>query len=75
MGRLLMASCPSEPAATPLARLDAAEKRLDAMLYAARVVGPALHGFYDQLNEQQRAGFNALGHELRTSSPMVRGER
>jgi hypothetical protein len=75
MGRLLMASCPTEPAATPLARLDAAEKRLDAMLYAARVVGPALHGFYDQLNEQQRAGFNALGHELRTSSPMVRGER
>jgi hypothetical protein len=45
------------------------------MLYAARVVGPALHGFYDQLNEQQRAGFNALGHEQRTSSPMVRGER
>jgi hypothetical protein len=75
MGRLLMASCPTEPAATPLARLDAAEKRLDAMLYAARVVGPALHGFYDQLNEQQRAGFNALGHEQRTSSPMVRGER
>src|SRR5262245_35460492 len=75
LGRLLMASCPTEPAPTPLARLDAAEKRLDAMLYAARVVGPTLHGFYDQLNAQQRAGFNALGHEQRSSSPMGRLER
>ena len=74
MGRLLMASCPTEPAPTPLARLDAAEKRLDAMLYAARVVGPALHGFYDQLNAQQRASFNALGHQQRSSSPMGRLE-
>ena len=61
MAQWLMASCPAEAPSTPLARLDAAEKRLNAMLYAARVVGPALAGFYNSLSEDQKAAFNSLG--------------
>src|SRR5262249_49924482 len=60
MAQQLMASCPAEPPPTALARLDAAEKRLNAMLYATRVAGPALRGFYDSLSEEQRAEFNAI---------------
>src|SRR5262249_45717219 len=41
MAQMLLASCPRAAPATPLDRLDAAEKRLNAMLYATRVVGPA----------------------------------
>jgi LTXXQ motif family protein len=69
---------PKEPPATPLERLDAAEKRLNAMLYAARVVGPALHGFYDSLSDAQKASFNAIGGARSSSRgvpSMARGER
>jgi LTXXQ motif family protein len=67
-----------EPPATPLERLDAAEKRLNAMLYAARVVGPAVRGFYDSLSDAQKASFNALGGARPSSRgipSMTRGER
>jgi LTXXQ motif family protein len=60
MGQFLMASCPKEPPATPLQRLGAAEKRLNALLYAARVTSPALHGFYDSLSPEQKAAFDSL---------------
>jgi hypothetical protein len=63
MAQWLMASCPTDVPSTPLARLDAAEKRLNAMLYAARVVGPALNGFYSSLSEDQKAAFNAIGRQ------------
>jgi LTXXQ motif family protein len=61
MAQWLMASCPAETPATPLARLDAAEKRLNAMLYAARIVGPVLGGFYNSLSEEQKAAFHSIG--------------
>jgi len=67
MAQQLMASCPKVPPATPLERLDAAEKRLNAMLYAARVVTPALQAFYDSLSPEQKTRFSALGSEARTS--------
>ncbi len=60
MGQFLMASCPKEPPATPLQRLGAAEKRLNALLYAARVTSPALHGFYDSLEPEQKTAFDSL---------------
>jgi hypothetical protein len=63
MAQWLMASCPTDVPSTPLARLDAAEKRLNAMLYAARVVGPALSGFYNSLSEDQKAAFNSIGRQ------------
>jgi hypothetical protein len=60
MGQFLMASCPKEPPATPLQRLGAAEKRLNALLYAVRVTSPALHGFYDSLEPEQKTAFDSL---------------
>jgi hypothetical protein len=63
MAQWLMASCPAEAPSTPLARLDAAEKRLNAMLYAARVVGPALAGFYNSLSEDQKAALTSIGRQ------------
>ena len=57
MAQLLMASCPQDATATPLARLQAAEKRLNAMLYAVRIVGPAFNGFYASLSDEQKAAF------------------
>jgi len=67
MAQQLMASCPKAPPPTALERLDAAEKRLNALLYAARMVGPALRAFYDSLSPEQKTRFTAVGGESRTS--------
>ena len=61
MTRLLMESCPAEPPDTPLARLDAVEKRLDGLLYAARIVAPAVHKFYGTLSDEQKVAFHSIG--------------
>ena len=39
----------------------AMQQRLDAMLAAVRIVRPALDTFYQSLNDEQKARFNALG--------------
>ena len=78
MGQLLMASCPQDAMATPLARLNAAEKRLNAMLYAARIVAPTLNGFYASLSDEQKAGFieAAPGRDATSGVPAApRGRR
>jgi hypothetical protein len=77
MGQMLMASCPQEETATPLARLDAAEKRLNAMLYATRIVMPTLNGFYASLGDEQKAGFVEAASERDATggARLRRGER
>jgi hypothetical protein len=77
MGQMLMASCPQEDMTTPLARLDAAEKRLNAMLYVSRIVMPTLNGFYASLSDEQKAGFveTAAGRDATGGVPLRRGER
>jgi hypothetical protein len=59
----LAASCPSELPATPPARLAAVAKRLDVMLQAVKNVRTALNDFYDSLNDEQKAQFNAIGRQ------------
>jgi hypothetical protein len=61
--QVLQAACPSRPPSTPLGRLDAMGKRLDAMLQALDVVRPALAKFFDSLSDEQKARFNAMGRE------------
>jgi len=56
----LQAACPDEVPLTPLGRLEAMEKRLDAMLQAAALVQPALDEFYAALSNEQKARFNTL---------------
>ena len=58
---MLQSACPRGIPATPLARLDAMERRLGAMLQAVRTVRPAMANFYGLLGEEQKARFNAIG--------------
>jgi hypothetical protein len=45
-------------------RLEAAEKRLNTLLDAARTIAPAAHGFYNSLVDEQKAAFHSLGRRL-----------
>ena len=56
-------SCPSEAPLTPLGRLDAVEKRLDAMMQAIAIVRPPLATLYDSLSDEQRQSLDAIGAE------------
>ncbi len=56
----LQAACPDELPLTPVGRLQAMEKRLEAMLEAANRVQPALDEFYAELSSEQKARFNTL---------------
>jgi hypothetical protein len=57
----LQAACPDDVPLTPVGRLETMEKRLEAMLQAAKLVQPALDEFYATLSSEQKARFNALG--------------
>ena len=57
----LQASCPPQMPTTPLARLDAVETRLKAMLTAMRTVRPKLQQFYASLGDEQKARFDTMG--------------
>ncbi len=61
---MIRASCPSEVAATPPARLEAVGQRLQAMLHAVETVQPALTDFYNALSDDQKARFNSMGRQL-----------
>ena len=56
----LQAACPDDVPLTPVGRLEAMERRLDAMLRAAALVQPALDEFYAALSNEQKARFNTL---------------
>jgi hypothetical protein len=59
--QIIKAACPSDIALTPGGRLDAMAKRIAAMVEAVATVRPALDKFYDQLSDEQKARFNAIG--------------
>jgi hypothetical protein len=56
----LRAPCRQQTPLTPVSRIDAIEKRLDAMLAAVRIIRPALARFYDLLRDEQKARFNTM---------------
>jgi hypothetical protein len=60
---ILKSSCAATDARTPPARLAAVQTRLDSMLQAIGTVRPALDGFYNSLNDEQKAAFDAIGPE------------
>jgi hypothetical protein len=55
----LRASCPTQTAENPVARLDAMSDRLHAMVQAIEAVRPKFAAFYASLNDEQKARFNA----------------
>jgi len=64
---ILQAACPEDTPLTPPGRLEAMEKRLQAMIDAANTVKPALDSFYASLTSEQKARFNRIGQELAQS--------
>lgn len=64
---VLQDACPDETPLTPPGRLEAMEKRLNAMVDAANAVQPALEDFYASLDNEQKARFNRMGRELARS--------
>jgi hypothetical protein len=65
---LLKASCEPDAALTPPARLAAVGKRLDTMLKAVETVRGALDDLYGELNDEQKAQFEAIGPDRSMSS-------
>jgi hypothetical protein len=66
--QIIKAACPSDVAFTPTARLQAMEQRVQAMLQAVRLIRPPLESFYNMLTDEQKARFNAIGHDQSASS-------
>jgi TolA-binding protein len=64
----LKSSCSDTYALTPPGRLQAMIGRVSATLEAVRMVRPALEAFYNALNDEQRARFNALSPRLPATS-------
>jgi len=56
-----LSACPTEPAATPQARLAAVKTRLQTMLQALGAIADALDDFQADLSDEQKAGFEAIG--------------
>ncbi|MFB6448215.1 Spy/CpxP family protein refolding chaperone [Bradyrhizobium tunisiense] len=56
-----LGACPSQPAATPQARLTAAKARLETMLQAVNGVADALDDFEADLSDEQKVIFEAIG--------------
>ena len=56
----IKAACPTALPSTPTGRIEAMRQRLEAMLAAVRTVRPVLEKFFDSLNDEQKARFNAL---------------
>jgi LTXXQ motif family protein len=65
----IKAACPSDVAFTPTGRLDAMEKRVQAMVQAVGLIRPPLEAFYGGLSDEQKARFNAVGRDQRPDNP------
>ena len=61
---LFKESCADTYAMTPPGRLRAMTNRVSATLDAVKIVRPALERFYQSLNDEQKARFNALGPDV-----------
>jgi hypothetical protein len=57
-------SCPSTFPLTPPGRLQAMVARLEATVSAIDIIRPVLAAFYNSLNDEQKARFNAIGPNL-----------
>jgi len=58
---VIKSHCPTQVAFTAPARLDDMQERLEGLVRAIDIVQPPLAKFYDALNDEQKARFNALG--------------
>jgi hypothetical protein len=73
--RMANSTPPAMGSAQPVARLDAANDRLQALVQAAKTVRPRLAAFYASLGDEQKAQFNNLGQQSSTRSENAPGNR
>jgi hypothetical protein len=73
IAQLIMSSCPTYPLLGHMGRFAAATDRLDVMLFSVMAIAPHLQGFYDSLDDRQRAGFHRAMRQLRRSGPARAG--
>jgi hypothetical protein len=70
---VVKASCPIEVPLTPLDRLDAVERRLDAMIQAVQMVRAPLERFYSLLSDTQKARLTAMAEQANAGSSAASG--
>jgi hypothetical protein len=58
---IITKDCPATIPVKPTERLELAEKRVETMLQAIKVVRPAFQAFYDALDDKQKANLDAVG--------------
>jgi hypothetical protein len=63
------AGCISSMPSTVGGRLDATEKRVDALIEAANTLKPSVDDFYASLSDEQKARFNSMGQTESASGP------
>lgn len=61
----IRSACPTDWPATPTARLDLMEKRMEAMLQAIKTIRPAFDDFYNSLTDEQKAKLGANSRGVR----------
>ncbi len=64
--QIVETSCPEQAPRTPVARLDAAEQRVEAMIRAIQVVRSPLARLDESLNDEQRKRFDAMSNTRRS---------
>jgi LTXXQ motif family protein len=62
---IMKASCPNEIPLTPISRLDAVEKRVDAMIQAVQILRTPLDTFYGSLTDAQKQRLDTLAEGQR----------
>ncbi len=66
---LMQAACPTDLPSTPIGRLAAMHQRIESMLQALQLVGPALDKFYQSLSDEQKERFIAIEAEGAPKAP------
>ncbi|MGA7385287.1 MAG: Spy/CpxP family protein refolding chaperone [Methylocella sp.] len=71
---ILRASCPAEVPLTPIARLDAVIKRIQAMSQAVQILRSPLATLYNSLDNEQKDRFAAIGAQTKYRRPRIARE-
>lgn len=71
---ILQSACPTDLPSTPVGRMQAQEKRLEAMVAAVDAVRVPLQEFYNSLSDEQKARFNAVESNPEAGNPRAARE-
>ncbi len=69
--QVIRESCPTRVSLAPTGRLDAMQRRIEAMIQAVGIVGPTLDKFYTSLDDEQKARLNAANQPTSNSRSLA----